>query len=164
MKNLTNSYSTIFSSNRCASLHSPIEICCTYSKPEIGSSTIITHPYQYALNARIRQLIDEFESLKDNWDEDDALAPHKNSIYQAKFLIDLFNNHGQQIYHAAPGPNGEIMLDVRNKNKNKSIEFVFYSNRAVYVSLSSKEKPKQGNFNDEELPELMNWLNCVENE
>jgi len=164
MKNLTNSYSTNIPSLNRASFHSPIEMCYTFNNPIIASSTIITFAHQYVLNARINQLLIEFESLENNWDEDDALAPLKDSIFKAKFLTALFNKHGQQIYHAAPGPNGEIMLDVRNKQKNKSIEFIFYSNKSVYVSISSEEKPNQGNFNEDKLPEIMNWLNSVENE
>lgn len=164
MKNLTNSYSTNIPSRNRGLFHSPIEICCTYSNPITASSTIITYAHQYVLNARINQLLNEFESLENNWDEDDAPAPYKDSIFQARFLTDLFNKHGQQIYHAAPGPNGEIMLDVRNKRKNKSIEFIFYNKKTVYVSFSPDEKPTQDNFNEEKLPEIMNWLNCVENE
>lgn len=163
MKSLTNSYSAQFPMHSRSSIQSPIEICCTFSNPIILSSTIITQAHQFVLNARINQLLNEFELLEDNWDEDDAKAPFKKSIFGARFLTYLFNKHGQQIYHAAPGPNGEVMLDIRNKEKNKSVEFIFYSDKAVYVSISSKG-PKQDYFDDEKLPEIMNWLNCEANE
>ena len=163
MKSLTNSYSTQFPTHYRSSLQSPIEICCTFSRPVNLSSTIITQAHQFALNARINQLLNEYELLKDNWDEDDAKAPSKKSIFHARFLTDLFNKHGQQIYHAAPGPNGEVMLDLRNKDKNKSVEFIFYKDKAVYVSISPKGH-KQDFFDDEKLPEIMNWLNCEVNE
>lgn len=162
MKSLTNSYSTNFPTYYRTSLLSPMEICCTFNKPVNLSSTIITQAHQYALNARINQLLNEFEFLEDNWDEDDARAPYKDSIFHARFLTDLFNKHGQQIFHAAPGPNGEIMLDVRNKVKGKSVEFIFYKDKSVYVSVSPKG-PKQDNYDDEKLPEIMNWLNSEEN-
>lgn len=159
MKNLTNSYSTQFPSHYRSSLLSPIEICCTYSNRPVNlSSTIFIQAYQFALNARINQLLNDFELLKENWDDDDAKAPCKNSISYARFLTDLFNKHGQPIYHAAPGPSGEVMLDLRNKDKNKSVEFIFYKDKAVYVSFS-QTGPKQDFFEDEKLPEIMNWLN-----
>lgn len=162
MKSLTNNYSTSPISYRTSS-NAPIEICCTYNVPVNSSSTIITKPHQYALNARIRQLLNEFENLKDNWDEDDAKAPYKTSIHNAGFITDLFNNHGQRIYHAAPGPNGEVMLDVRNKETDKSVEFIFYNDRSICVRFSPKG-PQQEDFDDNKLPEIMNWLNYEVNE
>ncbi|MFZ4463471.1 MAG: hypothetical protein ACOYN5_06465 [Bacteroidales bacterium] len=157
MKSLTNSYSTNIPASSRSTLLAQIEICCTLNRSDL-SSTIITHAHQYTINARINRLLTEFESLEDNWDEDDAKAPFKNTISNAKHLTSLFNSHGQKIYHAAPGPNGEIMLDLRNITNSKSVEIIFYSTKACYVSLS-KKGPKQDKFENEKLPEIMKWLN-----
>ena len=162
MKSLTNNYSASPISYS-TSFHTPIEICCTYNVTIDSTSTIITKPQQYSLNARIKQLLNEFENLKDDWDEDNAKAPYKSCISNAGFLTDLFNNHGQRIYHAAPGPNGEIMLDVRNNEKDKAVEFIFYNDRAICVRFSPKG-PEQEVFDDNKLPEIMNWLNYEVNE
>lgn len=158
MKSLTNSYSTNIPVSSKSTVLAQIEICGTLNRPIDLSSTIITHAHQYTLNARINRLLTEFESLEDNWDEDDAKAPFKNTISNAKHLTSLFNRHSQKIYHAAPGPNGEIMLDLRNRTNSKSVEIIFYSTKAFYVSLSNKG-PKQDKFENEKLPEIMNWLN-----
>ena len=72
MKSLTNNYSTQFPTSYRTSLQPAIEICCSFNKPVNLSSTIFTQPHQFALNAKINHLLNEFELLNDDWDEDDA--------------------------------------------------------------------------------------------
>ena len=105
------------------------------------------------------RLLDEYSTLKDNWDQDDAKAPTKNAIIQAKYITSLLSKHGQPIYHAAPGPNGEIMLDIRNKGNTKSIEIIFYNDKSVAVTFPENHKPSQFQFEDSALPGLLEWLN-----
>lgn len=114
---------------------------------------------ELALNAPIFQLLEEFSMLKDNWDGEEALAPSKKAIEKAKKVANLLSKKGQIIYHTAPGPNGEIMLDVRNKTKNKSFELIFYPNRSVYITFFKNEKPKQGLFDTTQLSFLLDSIN-----
>ena len=111
----------------------------------------------YILNSRIMELIEEYSELKDNWDENDALAPSASVIDSAKQLISLLEKKGQVMYHSAPGPNGEIMVDIRNQEK--SIEIIFYKNRAVSVQIPKIGKPTQKNFEINDLQSLLIWLN-----
>lgn len=97
------------------------------------TSTVLSSTFPPGLNDRIKKLLSEYERLKDNWDGDDALAPRAEVIKKAFRLTSILEKHGQQIFHAAPGPNGEIMMDLRDKTKSSSIEIIFYQNRDVVV-------------------------------
>lgn len=126
-----------------------------------SSSITIARECKTGLNSRINKLLEEFSELQDNWDEDGAISPPKTVIKRAKYITSLLENHGQAIFHAAPGPNGEIMLELRNTYNSKSVELIFYHNRAYAVQFSADEKPIQSDFTVDNLPELFNWLNKI---
>jgi hypothetical protein len=131
-----------------------------YARPLVASITVAFFLLnEISLNTKIMRLLDEYATLKENWDEDDAKAPFKDAIIQAKYITSLLSKHGQSIYHAAPGPNGEVMLDIRNKMNTKSIEIVFYHERSVVVTFPENHKPSQFQFEDSALPGLLEWLN-----
>jgi hypothetical protein len=125
----------------------------------INSSIIVALPKQNSINNRVHRLLEEYSFLKNNWDEEDAIAPTKNVIQKAKSITLLLERHGQQIFHAAPGPNGEIMLDIRNAKKTRSLEIIFYPTRDVVISFPEIGKPTQQAFEILNLPELLEWLN-----
>ncbi|HEY5370640.1 MAG TPA: hypothetical protein VIJ75_16770 [Hanamia sp.] len=74
-------------------------------------------------------------------------------------LAILLSKHGQPIFHAALGPNGEIILDIRSKNKSKSIEIILYEEKSIAVMFRENDTPNQQNFNTEYLGEMLRWLN-----
>ena len=123
------------------------------------SSTIFSFDKRMNLNSRILKLLNEYSSLESNWDGDDGLQPDNLVVQKAKNFTRLLDIHGQSIFHAAPGPNGEIMLDIRNSNKTKSLEVLFYPTRSVVVMFPEEGVPTQQNFEQSQLPELLNWLN-----
>ena len=123
------------------------------------SSIVVSFSDEAGVNQRILNLLKEYAQLPDNWDEDDAVAPAQSAIKQAYFLTRVLEKHGQPIFHAAPGPNGEIMLDMRNRSKTKSLEIIFYADRAVSVLFPEEGKPTQDTFDLEKLPQLLQWLN-----
>lgn len=123
------------------------------------ASTTISSVREFGLNARIHKLLEEFASLEDNWDEDDALAPDQLALIRAEFLTTLLEKHGQPIFHAAPGPIGEVLLDLRDKNKSKSVEIIFYKNRTNVVFFPSSGTPFQEQFEIQNLPQILEWLN-----
>ncbi len=110
-------------------------------------------------NLRILRLLKEYENFQENWAGDDSPAPNQNTINSAKSLTYLLSQHGQPIYHAAPGPNGEIMLDIRNTNRTKSLEIIFYPTRNIVALFPAGGSPTQKAFQTEELPSLLTWLN-----
>lgn len=119
---------------------------------------MIPSPFEQSVtNSRILNLLDEITLLKDNWDGDGAKAPDSNALQATRAIIHTMNSMGQSIFHIAPGPLGEIMLDFRNKNK--SFELIFYPDKWKYVTFSETEKSKQGSFDIESFSELLSWLN-----
>ena len=124
-----------------------------------NSCITISRPNFYGLNGRINKLLNDCSNLTDNWDNDGALAPVEGVIQRAKYVTSLLENHGQPIFHAAPGPNGEIMLDIRNRNKTRSLEILIYKSRSVCVQFPEYGEPVQGVFQEGDLPDLLSWLN-----
>jgi len=110
------------------------------------------------LNEREIQLLQEYKLLKDNWDGDEAKAPGKFPILIAEFLVKSLQSAGQKVFHVAPGPNGEVLIDLRNKSK--SIELLFYETKSNFVLFSDLEEPQQGAFELNMLPKLLKWLNA----
>lgn len=122
------------------------------------SSLVLSCPNITFPNHKILQLLTEFELLEENWDLEGAVKPSLKVIDNARYITQLFGKHGQQVFHAAPGPNGEIMLDIRNKSKSKSFEIIFYDDRSVAVKFPEEGHPEQICFSTETLPDLLHWL------
>jgi len=127
--------------------------------PERNSSITLNWLEEIGINARIHKLLKEFSKLNDNWDGDDAIAPTPIVLKKAQFITTLLEKHGQPIYHATPGPNGEIMLDIRNSRKTKSLELIFYPSKSIAVRFPDNGDPSQMNFDYSNLPELLEWIN-----
>jgi hypothetical protein len=125
----------------------------------INNSIIISWENQIGLNNKILKLLDDYSLLRDNWDEEGGIAPTNNVIKKAKFIAAVLEKHGQPIFHAAPGPNGEIMLDLRNNKKSRSLELIFYPHKTVSVLFPEEGKPTQHIFDDQKLPNLLQWVN-----
>ncbi len=109
------------------------------------------------INSRIFDLLNKMESLQDNWDGDNALAPNSQALQLARGIASSMTASGQKIYNTTPGPKGEIMLDFRNNVK--SLEVLLYPEKMKFVKFGNNELPTQGAFNPELLPELITWLN-----
>jgi hypothetical protein len=125
----------------------------------VSSSIVVSFSRAPGINQRALNLLLLYKDLKDNWDEDGGKEPGDSALKKATELTLLLEKHGQKVYHTAPGPNGEIMLDLRNNEKNKSLEIIIYANRAVSVLFPENEKPTQQTFDFDNLPELIQWLN-----
>lgn len=130
-----------------------------YPHLSLHASVVISHTQEKGLNFRILNLLSQYAQLKDNWDGNDAIAPSKTALKEAIFLTRVLGKHGQSVFHAAPGPNGEIMLDLRSKFQNHSVEIIFYANKSVAVMFPENGCPMQVEYNESKLPELLYWLN-----
>lgn len=126
---------------------------------KVTASIVIGGVRRIELNSRIHKLLDEYSLLENNWDDDGAIAPDNEVIQKAQNLTLLMERHGQGIFHCAPGPNGEIMLDIRNNIKSKSIEIILYSDHSVVVLFPEEGRPTQKDFYIDQLPVYLNWLN-----
>lgn len=132
--------------------------CIEVRRPSIAS-VILVDPGEINLNSKIIYLLNEYATLQDNWDEDGAISPAVKEINKAKGITFLLSKHGQSIFHTAPGPNGEIMLDIRNKDKTRSVEIIFYQQKSLAVLFPEQGTATQQPFKATDLPELLNWLN-----
>jgi hypothetical protein len=107
-------------------------------------------------NQRIHDLIGDFSELKVNWDGEGSNAPSNTSLEKAIELISILDDKEISIFHASPGPNGEIMIDIRNEMK--SIEIIFYSDRSISVIFPEDGAPIQQAFDFSDLSNLLDWL------
>src|SRR5690242_7851283 len=74
------------------------------------------------LNNRIFSLLAEFGQLQEGWDDDGATKPDPIALHMAWYISLILERSGQKIFHAAPGAQGEIMLDLRDEHGERSIE------------------------------------------
>lgn len=99
-----------------------------------------------------------YKQLSDNWDDDGAVAPSHQTVLAAFDIALLLTVAEQPIYHTAPGPTGEIMLNLRNGAK--SVELLIYpGDRRKFVCISPNEAPQQGPLTPDSLHKTLLWLN-----
>lgn len=130
-----------------------------YSSPSLFVFFDTPFNHILRLNGRIFDLLEEFKFLEDNWDEEGAMAPDSIAVLQTTYISQWLEKGGQSIYNVAPGPNGEVMLDLRNIKGTRSVELIFYSNKSISVFYPETDIPRQENFSNEELPAILEWLN-----
>jgi hypothetical protein len=132
------------------------------SSERLNESVTVANAEISLLNSRIFSLLAEFEQLPAGWDEDDAAKPDVLALHTAWYISLILEKSGQKIFHVAPGSQGEILIDLRNLNGERSIEVILYpQNRFVYVTFSSNSPSRQGQFEINLLPELLEWLNST---
>jgi len=110
----------------------------------------------FSLNQRALSLLNAFRLLEDNWDEYGAIAPGKEVILKAEMLVRKLEQTGQKVFHVVPGPNGEVLVELREEGK--SVEILFYPDRSTYVLFPKNGAPEQGPYDWEVLPKLLHWL------
>jgi hypothetical protein len=90
--------------------------------------------------------------LTNNWE-----TPTQATVDTALTLIKSLEKANQRIYHTAPGPVGEIMINLRNGDK--SIELLVYAKHQKFVRLGTNEGTQKGLLTDETLQALLGSLN-----
>ena len=111
----------------------------------------------FSINNKVIYQLLNCSELSNNWDGEGSKAPSDEVINFALYLVNVLSKAGHVIFHAATGPNGEIMLDLRNKEK--SLELIIYSYKKVAVKIPVVGTPSQSNFDESDLPSLLEWLN-----
>lgn len=84
------------------------------------SNVVVVYHYPaplsfYALRHAAKLFL--FSELKKNWDSYGADPVSRNAIAEAFRFIRYADNHGWQIYFVAPGKNGDVMVELKGKNK-----------------------------------------------
>lgn len=105
-------------------------------------------------------LLREYKTLPDNWDGEGAKAPDRLALMHASYLVKVLQAFGQKVFHVSPGPSGEISIDIRNSNKNRALEILFYPDKAKFVLFPESGRPDQGVFELASLQSLIKWLNA----
>ena len=123
-----------------------------------NNSIVLYQHKEFNYNLKMFKLLKDFEQLENNWDGDGALAIPKTVISKAESIIIFLDTMGLKVFHTAPGPNGEIMIDLRNRENTKSLELIIYSTRNIAVKFPSDGKPEQHLFDILDLPHFLNWL------
>lgn len=125
------------------------------SEPHLGSSSGIVEvqePIPF-LSERAKSQIAKlysFQFLERNWDGYNALPPSNSAIAEASRIARQLDELGKEIYFTAPGPDGEILIEVRTTGKE--IEFYFNADgtNEVYiyegVNLLSETAIENGNL------------------
>ncbi|MCU0355881.1 MAG: hypothetical protein MUD08_19465 [Cytophagales bacterium] len=98
-----------------------------------------------------------FLSLTDNWDSYGAAIVSTTAVEKAVDFIRNLSKRRENVYFSSPGPNGEVMVQL--KKNNKEIEVIFYENKSRYVTFFNNNFSKQGDYSDQILSDLVEWLN-----
>lgn len=152
---LTNSYISDLPDKKFALLAPGYRVSRKMFRETVAVMSVIVN--NAGINSRIIQNIIEYKNLEDNWDFDDARAPTDKLIQKALYISRLLQKYGQKIYHSAPGPNGEIMLDIRSKSK--SFEIIIYDHKTNIVFIPEDDVlPTQEEFDEKEIIRYISWL------
>lgn len=100
--------------------------------------------------------IKSFRNLKENWDSYDSALINELSIEKAISFIKEVDGFDRDVYLTSPGPNGEVMVQL--KNDHKEIEFIFYPDKDKYVLFDNNKFINQSDYKKELLIELIEWL------
>lgn len=160
MRALTNSYTTdvLTPYRRTGYTAFRLFVVHIFEEPKQSSLAIKQIENDYSnINSRAFGSLKSIKRLEDNWDEEGSPAPSADVYRQANYLVKILDSSGQRVYNVAPGPKGEIMVDIRHRER--SVEFLFYPNKSKYVKFSGNQKPEQGVYCSDILPELISWVN-----
>jgi len=123
------------------------------------ASTVFYTDEDAKMNKREIQLLQEYKQLDYDWDLEGAVAPSPEAILLAEYIVKAMEKTGQKVFHVAPGPRGEIMVDIRNSSRSLELLFYPHSNNK-YVFFSENNEAEQGAFVFSLLPQLLNRLNA----
>lgn len=135
---------------------STLQVIPHKGKKNLTSTYQISEYDTYGLNGHAFRILNEIQKLPDNWDEEGGIAPSKRTYQRAHNLAVYLQQTGEKIYNVAPGPNGEIMIDLRDKGN--SVEILFYPEKKKFVFFPVQGRPVQDEFSLDKLPEILKML------
>lgn len=135
-------------------------------KSYIGSipsktSVVLAYPEKESFSLETTKAIQKLKSYKKldyNWDSYGAARPSIKAIEQAIRFVKALDEWLQPVFFTAPGPNGEILVEL--KNGIKSIEIFFKDdNLNEFVLFVNEDEEDEGEFTSEKITQLLDWLN-----
>lgn len=103
------------------------------------------------------QKVLSFRDLPADWDSYGAEPIDERAIEKAIDFIKNVDLYDQNVYFIAPGPNGEISVELQKGSKNA--EFLFYPTQNNFLQFENQELNGKGEFQGDLLKELIQWLN-----
>lgn len=111
-----------------------------------------------SLDARLMiNKIQSFGSLDNDWDGYGAVRPGVLAINAAISAVNTFDLLNQKVYFTAPGPSGDILLEL--KKGDKSIEFYYNGEVIEYASFHGDECESESTLRADGYSQLIKWLN-----
>ncbi len=118
--------------------------------------------YDLKISNEYKNTLFELINLKDDWDEDGALAPTKKVIESTISLLSTLNKIGQPTNSISVGYSGEVAINL--KSGNKVFEIIFYAIKSKFAKFNKDTKEsEQGFYEEDTLYKLLNWLNQQHN-
>ncbi len=74
-----------------------------------------------------------FRNFADNWDSYGGEKPSESAIVNALSFIRAIDAHGISVYFTAPGPNGEIVVELRKGNYEAEVYFNANNSNEVLI-------------------------------
>lgn len=131
-----------------------------YKFTDADSRTTVRVIEENDLSQSIREALyslSEIARLKDNWDGYGAIAPPEKVIKESEGFIRRLNILQQDVYFVSPGPNGNLLVELRNGER--TIGFHFHPEKPLrFVCFEGKDFVRQGIYEPPVLNELLDWL------
>lgn len=130
-----------------------------YHKPLKNATVVIysgTTPELSGEARRILEKLEGFKQLGENWDTYQAAAPTATAIRQAEKMVRRLDAEGAPFFFTAPGPNGEIVVEL--KHRHKTAEIYFYTDEpSDFVLFDGDQSVKEG-FTDQDFHQIIDFI------
>lgn len=122
---------------RCASSSIYLSEAFETEQQEWNSSIVIgiyspTPPLSNAAMKAASKIL-SFRNFADNWDSYGAEKPSERAIVNALSFIRVVDANGIPVYFTAPGPNGEIVVELRKGNYEAEVYFHANNSNEVLI-------------------------------
>ncbi len=113
------------------------------------------------INAEEIGTLASYLSLPENWDDEGAPSPDPQAVFKSLVLVNALSSAGQGIYNVGPGQKGEVMIEIRNTDDSRSIEFISYADRIAIVKFFDGTGTQENvdAIEENKFAELLQWLN-----
>lgn len=145
---LTQSYKSVITET--VSLNEPVTPTSTILEGNDSSSLNISN------NALQIQKLKSFLKLGENWDSYNASRISEEAVNSAIDFVKRLDEKYHLVYFVAPGPNGEVLVEL--KDANRSIEVVFEEDSNEYVKFQEQEVADEGEYTEEMDSMFISWL------
>ncbi len=127
-----------------------------YQTVPLGFSSYLYNDKEKDLekNIFIRR-IKNYILLNEGWDSYGALKISNLSIEKSCSFIQKLYNWGHEVYFVAPTPDGEVLVELKNKNKSAEIKFL-QDSRIIYTLFENDSTIQESEIeSDEDLKNIL---------